>query len=81
LLDNTHAMIGIDDLIADVEVQITVHKKAPGQERGRGENVIFTINILSRNGTKSKVRGRERPLGYARFRMGQSLLPGLSDSR
>jgi hypothetical protein len=47
-------MIGIDDLVADVEIQITVHKKAPGQARGRGENVVFTINILSRNGTKSK---------------------------
>jgi hypothetical protein len=54
LLDNTHAMIGIDDLVADVEVQITVHKKAPGQERGSGENVVFTVNIVSRNGTKSK---------------------------
>jgi hypothetical protein len=41
LFDNTHTVVGIDDLVADVKIQITVHKKAPGQEKGRGENVVF----------------------------------------
>jgi hypothetical protein len=39
-----------------VEIQIyTIHIKAPGQARVRGnESVIFTINILFRNGTKKQ---------------------------
>ena len=33
LLDNANAMVRVDDLIADVEVQITVHKRYPGRKR------------------------------------------------
>jgi hypothetical protein len=33
LFDDTHPVVGVDDLVADVEIQIrTTHKKAPGQE-------------------------------------------------
>jgi hypothetical protein len=36
-------VVGIDDLVADVEVQITVHKRYPGQESGR---VGRTLSLL-----------------------------------
>jgi hypothetical protein len=37
LLDNTHAVIGIDDLVADVEIQVTtIHNFAPGKAVGSG---------------------------------------------
>jgi hypothetical protein len=46
-------MVGIDDLVADVKVQVrSTHKKAPGGGRGHSEeSSIFTVKILSRNGS------------------------------
>ena len=41
LFDNSNAMIGIDDLIADVEIQVgTSHKRHPGKAGLRGEAVV-----------------------------------------
>src|SRR5205807_158300 len=35
LFDNAHPVVGIDDLVADVKIQVrTTHKKVPGQEKG-----------------------------------------------
>jgi hypothetical protein len=56
LFDHAHAVVGIDDLVAYVEIQVsTIHKKHPGRRRVKwGKSVIFTVNRLSRNGPKSK---------------------------
>ena len=34
MLDNTHPVVGVDDLIADVKIQVrTTHKRYPGRVR------------------------------------------------
>src|SRR5579863_3738744 len=56
LFDNADPVVGIDDLVANVEIQVrTVHKKAPGQEKGLSEgNVYRSINRVLWQGAKSK---------------------------
>ena len=56
LFDNTYAMIGIDDFVADVEVQVTITHMDIQDGDGAGESPLSTTFMLLPQHDESKIK-------------------------